>query len=309
MAVGGVVAKIRPKRSFGCVKSMHTLSTNTATTEFVRTCPRPLGLVPTMGALHEGHLALVRRAREENATVAVSIFVNPTQFGPQEDLATYPRDMERDLALLEAEGVDMVYAPAPEEVYPPGFDTWVEPGALGERLEGAVRPGHFRGVATVVTKLLNVVAPDRAYFGQKDGQQLAVIRQLVRDLDMGVEIVAVPTVRDADGLALSSRNAYLTPEQRAAAPVIYRALTEAGELWARGETDAEALRLAVRKVLEMEPMLDGIDYVSVADAVFLVELEQVDGPAMVSTAVRMGTTRLIDNVVVGDIGQEPDSEA
>ena len=159
-------------------------------------------------------MALVRQARRENATVAVSIFVNPTQFGPQEDLATYPRDMERDLRLLEAEGVDLVYAPAPEEVYPPGFDTWVEPGELANRLEGAVRPGHFRGVATVVTKLFNVVRPDRAYFGQKDGQQLAVIRQMVRDLDMGIEIVAVPTVRDADGLALSSRNAYLTPEER-----------------------------------------------------------------------------------------------
>ncbi len=287
--------------------AMQTLTTNTATTQFVRSCPRPLGLVPTMGALHDGHLALVRRAREENATVAVSIFVNPTQFGPQEDLATYPRDMERDLALLEAEGVDLVYAPSPEEVYPPGFDTWVEPGALGERLEGAVRPGHFRGVATVVTKLLNVVTPDRAYFGQKDGQQLAVIRQLVRDLDMAVEIVAVPTVRDADGLALSSRNAYLTAEQRRAAPVIYRALTAARELWEQGETNAEALRQAVRKVLETEQLLGGIDYVSVADAASMVELEWVEGEAMLSTAVRLGQTRLIDNVVVGGIREKPDS--
>ena len=190
---------------------MLTLTTNAAITQATLANARPLGLVPTMGALHEGHLALVRQARRENATVAASIFVNPTQFGPQEDLATYPRDLERDLKLLEAEGVDLVYAPAPEEVYPPGFDTWVEPGALAERLEGMVRPGHFRGVATVVTKLFNVVRPDRAYFGQKDGQQLAVIRQLVRDLNLGIEIVAVPTVRDADGLALSSRNTYLTP--------------------------------------------------------------------------------------------------
>ena len=204
------------------------------------------------------------------------------------------------MALLEAEGVDLVYAPTPEEVYPPGFDTWVEPGALAEKLEGAARPGHFRGVATVVTKLLNVVAPDRAYFGQKDGQQLAVVRQLVRDLNLGVEVVAVPTVRDADGLALSSRNAYLTPEQRAAAPVIYRALSEARNLWLNGERDAKTLRSAARGILESEPLIDGIDYVSVADADSLIELEQVGGPAMVLTAVRMGRTRLIDNVVVGD---------
>lgn len=278
---------------------MQTLTTNTTTTQAISTCPRPLGLVPTMGALHEGHLALVRRARVESATVAVSIFVNPTQFGANEDLATYPRDMARDLALLEAEGVDLVYAPPPEEVYPPGFDTWIEPGALAERLEGAARPGHFRGVATVVAKLFNVVGPDRAYFGQKDGQQLAVIRQMVRDLDMGIEIVAVPTVRDADGLALSSRNAYLTPEQRRAAPVVYRALTRAGGLHEAGTTDADALRQAVLAVLEAEPLVEGIDYVSVADSNTLRELEQVNGPAMVSTAVRLGQTRLIDNVVLG----------
>ena len=278
---------------------MRTLTTNTATTHATQAGPRPLGLVPTMGALHEGHLALVRRARGENAAVAVSIFVNPTQFGPREDLDTYPRDMERDLALLEAEGVDLVYAPTLEEVYPPGFDTWVEPGALGNMLEGAVRPGHFRGVATVVAKLFGVVRPDRAYFGQKDGQQLAVIRQLVRDLNLGVEIVAVPTVRDADGLALSSRNAYLTPEERAAAPVIYRALRRAEELWQAGETDGKTLRQAVRGVLEGEPLLAGIDYVSVADAATLVELERVDRPAMVATAVRLGKTRLIDNVLLG----------
>lgn len=288
---------------------MRTLTTNAATSRFVRSCPRPLGLVPTMGALHEGHLTLVRRAREDNATVATSIFVNPTQFGANEDLATYPRDMERDLALLEAEGVDLVYAPTPEEVYPPGFDTWVEPGALAERLEGAARPGHFRGVATVVTKLLNVVNPDRGYFGQKDGQQLAVIRQLARDLNLGLEIVAVPTVRDADGLALSSRNAYLTREQREAAPVIYRALSEARDLWSRGETNAETLRLAARKILGDEPLIEEIDYVSVADATTLVELAEVDTPALVSTAVRLGRTRLIDNVVVGGFRQLPDSAA
>ena len=276
-----------------------TLTTNRATTQALEACPRPLGLVPTMGALHEGHLALVRRARLENATVVVSIFVNPTQFGPQEDLSTYPRDMERDLALLESEGVDLVYAPTPEEVYPPGFDTWIEPGALANRLEGEARPGHFRGVATVVAKLFNVIGPDRAYFGQKDGQQLAVIRQLVRDLNMAVEIVAVPTVRDADGLALSSRNAYLTPEERQAAPVVYRALSEAQQLWEGGERNAGKLREAVRQILESEPLLQGIDYVSVADGETLAELERLEGPAMVSTAVRLGRTRLIDNVMLG----------
>ena len=279
---------------------MHILKTDEQMTQTTHTTARPLGLVPTMGALHEGHLALVRRARGENGTVAVSIFVNPAQFGAGEDLATYPRDMERDLVLLEAEGVDLVYAPAPEEVYPPGFDTWVEPGALANRLEGAVRPGHFRGVATVVTKLFNVVRPDRAYFGQKDGQQLAVIRQMVRDLNLGIDIVAVPTVRDADGLALSSRNAYLTPEQRQAAPVIYRALSRAEELWRRGESDADSLRKTVEAVLEEEPLLEGVDYVSVADATTLEELERVEGTAMVSVAVRLGRTRLIDNVVLGE---------
>ena len=278
---------------------MLTLTSNTTTTRLIRSITRPLGLVPTMGALHEGHLALVRRARQENPFVVVSIFVNPTQFGPEEDLARYPRDTRRDLALLEAEGVDLAYTPSPEEVYPQRFDTWVEPGALAERLEGAVRPGHFRGVATVVAKLFNVVGPDRAYFGQKDGQQLAVIRQMVKDLNMGVEIVAVPTVRDPDGLALSSRNAYLTPEQRRTAPVIYRALSKAEELWQGGVTNAEALQKSVQATLDSEPSIDGIDYVSVADATTLAELEQVNGPAMVSTAVRLGSTRLIDNVLLG----------
>ena len=277
---------------------MLTLTTNAAITQATLANARPLGLVPTMGALHEGHLALVRQARAENATVAASIFVNPAQFGPQEDLATYPRDMERDLRLLEAEGVDLVYAPMPEEVYPPGFDTWVEPGALAERLEGMVRPGHFRGVATVVTKLFNVVHPDRAYFGQKDGQQLAVIRQLVRDLNLGIEIVAVPTVRDADGLALSSRNAYLTAEQRKAAPVIYQSLARIEDLWRGGLNDAKSLRSAARKLLEEEPLVDEVDYVSVADAETLEEMDQIQVRAMASVAARMGRTRLIDNIIL-----------
>ena len=277
---------------------MLTLTTTHQTTHACQQSPRPLGLVPTMGALHEGHLALVRRARRENAALAVSIFVNPAQFGPQEDLAQYPRDLERDLDLLRAEGVDLVFVPAPEEVYPPGFDTWVEPGELATRLEGAVRPGHFRGVATVVAKLFNIIRPDRAYFGQKDGQQVAVIRRLTADLNLGPEIVVAPTVRDADGLALSSRNAYLTAAQRAAAPVIYQALRRAEELRRAGVQDAEQLRQAARALLEGELLIEAIDYVSVADADTLEELDDVQGRAMVSVAVRIGRVRLIDNVML-----------
>lgn len=259
----------------------------------------PLGLVATMGALHLGHLELARRAWGECATVAASVFVNPAQFGAGEDLMRYPRDLGRDLALLEAEGVDLAFVPTVEEIYPPGFDTWIEPGAIASRLEGAARPGHFRGVATVVTKLFNIVGPDRAYFGQKDGQQIAVIRQLVRDLNLGVELVVVPTVRDADGLALSSRNAYLTGEQRAAAPVLYRALRRAEELLAAGLRDGGRLRAEVRRVLEGERLVDGVDYVSVADAESLEEVEEVMGRVMVSAAVWFGGTRLIDCVVAG----------
>ena len=197
-----------------------------------------LGLVPTMGYLHDGHLSLVARAKAECPAVAATIFVNPTQFGPNEDLARYPRDLPRDLRLLEAAGVDLVFAPEAAEIYPPGFDTQIVIGGVAEVLEGAVRPGHFAGVATVVAKLLNIVQPTRAYFGQKDAQQSVVIRRLVRDLNLPVEVIVAPTVREADGLALSSRNSYLTPEQRAAAPVIYRALTVARERFAAGERDA-----------------------------------------------------------------------
>ncbi|MCI0781412.1 MAG: pantoate--beta-alanine ligase [Chloroflexi bacterium] len=263
-----------------------------------RAAARELGLVPTMGALHDGHLALVRQARRENATLAVSIFINPSQFGPREDLSQYPRDLERDLELLREEGADMVFTPDAAEMYPPGFDTWVDPGELANRLEGANRPGHFRGVATIVTKLFNLVTPDRAYFGQKDGQQLAVIRRLVRDLGMGLEIVAVPTVREADGLAMSSRNLYLTPDQRQAAPVVYRALASAERLWQQGVTDAQQLRQETRRVLQQEALIERIDYVSVADADSLEELEVVEGRAMVSVAVQLGQPRLIDNIIL-----------
>lgn len=266
-----------------------------------REVERPLGLVPTMGALHDGHLSLTRQARSDNRTMAASIFVNPTQFGPNEDFATYPRTFERDLELLESHGTDLVFAPPPSEVYPDGFDTWVEPGRVAEGMEGAARPGHFRGVATVVAKLFTVTRPDRAYFGQKDGQQVAVIRKMNDDLNLGVEVVTMPTIREPDGLALSSRNAYLTGEERAAAPAVFRALSAAQSLWSEGERDAAELQRAALTALQIEPQISGVDYVSVVDAATMAPLNAVDDvrPAMIAVAVRLGSVRLIDNVVVG----------
>jgi pantoate--beta-alanine ligase len=259
--------------------------------------PQPLGFVPTMGYLHEGHLALVRRARAENSSVVVSIFVNPTQFGPGEDFEKYPRDPKRDLALLEKEGVDVVFMPSAGEIYPPNFSSWVEAGKIAERLEGVSRPGHFRGVATVVAKLFNIVQPDRAYFGQKDAQQLIVIRRMVADLNMSLEVVAVPTVREPDGLAMSSRNTYLNPEERKQALVLYQALTLAQELFSGGEKDAQAIRRQMTELIQKQPLAE-IDYISIADAETLEELDEVKPPALVSLAVKIGKTRLIDNVVL-----------
>jgi pantoate--beta-alanine ligase len=257
-----------------------------------------VGLVPTMGALHEGHLTLVRQARAANDRVWVSIFVNPAQFGPNEDFAAYPRDVERDLALLEREGVDCVFLPSVEEMYPPDGSTYVDAGPITEVLEGAFRPGHFRGVTTVVLKLLNIVQPARAYFGRKDAQQLVVIRRMVRDLDVNVEVVPVDTVREADGLALSSRNAYLNPTERKAALCLWNALSLAREMWTRGTRDAEAFRQRMREVIDEEE-LARIDYVSLANPETLQELDRIQGPALVSMAVRIGRTRLIDNVTLG----------
>ena len=257
-----------------------------------------VGLVPTMGYLHEGHLSLVRRARAENDVCAAWVFVNPAQFGPHEDFERYPRAEQRDRALLEGEGVDLLFAPSSDEVYPPGFDTAVEVGAVAQRLEGAARPGHFRGVATVVAKFFGIMQPQRAYLGQKDAQQVAVIRRMVADLNLPVEIVVCPTVREADGLALSSRNVYLTPEQRAAAPALYRALGWARERWTEGQRDARVLRALVQDVLDHESLAQ-VDYVSVADVGTLEELDRLNGPALVSLAVRFGSTRLIDNIVLG----------
>lgn len=258
----------------------------------------PLGLTPTMGALHEGHLSLVDRARLDSATVAVSIFVNPTQFGEGEDFSEYPRDLDADLSLLRQRGVDIAFVPQAHEIYPPGFDTWVSVGPMADLLEGAARPGHFIGVATVVAKLFGIVRPGRAYFGQKDGQQVAVIRKMVRDLDIGVEIVALPTVREEDGLAMSSRNVRLNPAQRRAASAVYRALEAGRSLWLDGETNAASLRGVVSRELAAESALGSVDYVSLADPDTLAELDIARAEAMLSTAVHLGSIRLLDNVIL-----------
>ncbi len=258
----------------------------------------PVGFVPTMGYFHDGHLTLVKRARAENPWVAVSIFVNPTQFGPQEDFNTYPRNPQRDLALLEKEKTDIVFMPSVTEMYPAQFNSWVEVEKVSERLEGASRPGHFRGVSTVVAKLFNIIQPSKAYFGQKDAQQLTVIRKMVADLNMNLEIVTVPTVREPDGLAMSSRNTYLNPQQRQAATVLYQALTLAQQLHAQGERDARQLRQRMTELIQKQPLAN-IDYVSIVDAETLDELDTVHPPALISLAVKIGKTRLIDNVVLG----------
>lgn len=255
------------------------------------------GLVPTMGYLHEGHLSLVRRARAENNRVAVTIFVNPTQFSPQEDFAAYPRDPARDLALLKQEEVDLVFTPANEVIYPPGFQTYVTVEEVTRPLEGAARPSHFRGVATVVAKLFNIVQPSRAYFGQKDAQQTVVIQRMAADLNFNLEIVVCPTIREADGLAMSSRNAYLSAEQRAAATVLYRALSAAKASFEVGERNGDALRQLMRDTIAAEP-LARLDYVSVAHPTTLAELQTVERGALFSLAVFFGHTRLIDNMRV-----------
>ena len=266
--------------------------------EALADAPRPIGLVPTMGWLHEGHRALIERARAENRTTVVSIFVNPRQFGDPADLEKYPRSEARDIAMCTEEGVDLVFAPSVEEIYPPGFDTTVKVGAVGEGLEGAARPGHFEGVATVVAILFDLVGAERAYFGQKDAQQLLVIRRMALDLALPTEVIAHPTVREPDGLAMSSRNVHLSPAERAAAPVLLRALRAASAMHARGERSAETLRSEMRRVLGEEPLAKP-EYVSVADMTTLTELDTVAGPALLSLAVQFGSTRLIDNEPIG----------
>jgi pantoate--beta-alanine ligase len=258
--------------------------------------PRPVGLVPTMGYFHDGHLSLMRAARTANATVVVSLFINPTQFGPNEDLDAYPRDEARDLALAEAARVDIVFAPSVEEVYPAGFSTTVEVAGLTEPLDGAARPGHFKGVTTIVTKLLNMVGPDAAYFGQKDAQQALVISKLVRDLDMPVRIEVCPTVREPDGLAMSSRNAYLTEEERQRATALSRALRAAEQALERGEVDAGAIIAAARHELDeagIEP-----EYLELRSAIDLTPAERVNGSTLLAVAARVGRARLIDNTML-----------
>ena len=276
---------------------MKTIGTVAELREELAGAARPLGLVPTMGALHDGHVALVDRARLDNGAVCATIFVNPTQFGPKEDFSAYPRDVEADLGKLERAGVDVVFAPPLEEMYPDGFDTYVDVGRAAARLEGEHRPGHFRGVATVVCKLLSVVRPDRAYFGQKDAQQCVVVKRLNADLDLGAEIVVVPTIREPDGLALSSRNEYLSPPERRAATVVYHALRLARSTYGGGVDDASAIRSEMRALIDAEP-LARFDYVSVADPDTLDELDVVTAGALVSLAVYVGETRLIDNVTL-----------
>jgi len=255
------------------------------------------GLVPTMGALHAGHGSLVDRARTECRHVGVSIFVNPSQFGPSEDFAKYPRMIRRDLDLLDSMGVDVVWMPTAEFMYPPGFQTWITVEEISAPLEGKCRPGHFRGVATVVAKLLNSFMPDKAYFGQKDAQQVAVLKRMVSDLNFPVELVVCPTVREPDGLALSSRNAYLSPEERKAATVLYRALSAARKKYDGGERDAESLRTTMREVISFEPLAQE-QYISAADPETLEELRKIDSAVLLSLAVRIGKTRLIDNFLI-----------
>lgn len=256
-----------------------------------------VGFVPTMGYLHEGHLSLARHARAECASVVVSIFVNPTQFGPKEDLAAYPRNLERDLEYLSQAGVDLVWTPTPEIMYPPGFQTWVSVEEVTQPLEGSMRPGHFQGVTTVVAKLFNAVQPQKAYFGQKDAQQATVIRQMVKDLNYPIDIEICPIVREPDGLAMSSRNVYLSPEERRAAVVLSRSLQAARQVYETGERDASRLRQVMSETLAAEPLARP-QYVSCADRTTLKELEMITEGALLSMAVFIGKTRLIDNLLL-----------
>jgi pantoate--beta-alanine ligase len=266
--------------------------------------PGRIGLVPTMGYLHEGHLSLVRRSKRDCDHTIVSIFVNPTQFGPNEDFERYPRDKARDLELLAGEGVDAVFMPAVDEMYPPGFDEWVEVrGPVAERLEGEHRPGHFRGVTTIVARLFRIVQPDRAYFGQKDAQQLRVIRRMTANLALPVDVIGLPTVREVDGLAMSSRNVNLSPEDRSAALVLSRALRYAGERVRAGDADAAMIKHRVESMIRAEPAV-ALDYISISDETTLEELATIDRPALLLLAARASPTRLIDNTVLLPPGVE-----
>ena len=260
-----------------------------------RVADRPLGLVPTMGALHAGHISLVRRAIADNRSVVVSIFVNPAQFDSEEDVENYPMEISRDVSMLEAEGVDIIFAPSPREMYSEGFDTRVIVGRIADRLEGKYRPNHFTGVTTIVAKLLNIVEPEKAYFGQKDAQQLSVVRRMVVDLNIKTDIVALPIVRAADGLAWSSRNVHLTSNQRRSAPVLYQSLIQAKKMWKNGTIDPAKLEMGIRRTLERTPEVDSIDYVSIVDPDTMEDALDLRHSALILVAIRMGMTRLIDN--------------
>jgi pantoate--beta-alanine ligase len=276
---------------------MRVLSSINAFREARRKMGSTVGFVPTMGYLHEGHLMLVRRAKAENETAVASIFVNPTQFGPKEDFARYPRDPERDLSLLEREGTDLVFMPDADEVYPQAFATWVGVEKVTERLEGSTRPGHFRGVATVVAKLFNIVEPTAAYFGEKDAQQVVVIKRMIADLNMNLNVVVVPTHREPDGLAMSSRNVYLNTEERQAALILWKSLSLARQLWSDQERRPEGIKQQMAALIQREP-LARIDYISIADPETLEELAEIRHTALVSLAVHVGKTRLIDNITI-----------
>ena len=258
---------------------------------------KAVGFVPTMGALHEGHVSLIRRARHENDTAVVSIFVNPIQFGPREDFTQYPRDIEGDTEKLQREGVDILFMPEISSMYPVGFFTNVEVDRLADKLCGAFRPGHFRGVATIVTKLFNIIRPRRAYFGQKDYQQSVIIKKMVRDLDMDVDVIVCPTIREHDGLALSSRNAYLDEGQRKAATVLYKCLTEASELINSGIIDAVHIKGVMRERFLNEPSVSAVEYCGIYDPDSLEEMAEIKGDVLLAVAVKIGTTRLIDNIL------------
>jgi pantoate--beta-alanine ligase len=279
------------------LETIHTVEWMKQVARQARQEGRLVGLVPTMGALHEGHLSLVRRAVAECRPVIVSIFVNPAQFGPREDFEQYPRRMETDRKLLEQAGVEYVFAPESREMYPEGFHTWVNVEGLSERLEGRIRPGHFRGVATVVLKLLEIVRPHKAFFGRKDAQQAQLIRRMARDLHLDSEIVVCPIVREPDGLALSSRNAYLTPEQRRAATVLHRALDGARRAIERGERDAVRLAAGMREVIRSEPLAQ-LDYAELVDEEILEPVTRLRGACLALVAARFGGTRLLDNLLV-----------
>ncbi len=277
---------------------MKVVETVTEMKQVRRALLEPVGFVPTMGYLHEGHISLVNEAKKENKSVVVSIYVNPTQFGPKEDLSKYPRNLKRDLEMLEKAGTDVVFFPSDKEMYPADYDTWVEVDNLTKRLEGASRPTHFRGVTTIVNKLFNIVESDNAYFGQKDAQQALVIQKMVKDLNMNVRVVVCPTIRESDGLAMSSRNVYLTPEQRKQATVLYRSLQLAKNLYAKGNRNAPEIKQQIAKLIQREP-LAVIDYVSIANTETLQELETIQGQALVSMVVKLGNTRLLDNTFLG----------